>query len=92
VSGHSITFAGAATLLVSLEELPTHNTPYRLLAFCYAHIGRLDEAREIVTRLKTITSAVVPSVAPFQNPQHCELFLSGLHLAAGEQADWNRQG
>jgi len=30
----------AATLLVSLEELPTHTTPYRLLASCYAHILR----------------------------------------------------
>jgi hypothetical protein len=43
-----------------------------------------DEAREIVTRLKTITPAVVPSVVPFRNPEHCELFLSGLRLAAGE--------
>jgi tetratricopeptide (TPR) repeat protein len=36
----------AAMLLVSLEELPAHATPYRFLASCYAHMGRLDEARE----------------------------------------------
>ena len=29
----------AATLLVSLEELPAHATPYRFLASCYAHMG-----------------------------------------------------
>jgi len=32
------------------------------------------EAREIGTRLKTIIPAVVPSVVPFRNPEHCELF------------------
>ena len=47
-------------------------------------MGRLDEAREIVTRLKIITPAVVPSVVPYRNPEHRELFLSGLRLAAGE--------
>jgi adenylate cyclase len=74
----------AATLLTSLEELPTHATPYRFLASCYAHMGRLDEAREIVARLKMITPAVVPSVVPYRNQEHRELFLSGLRLAAGE--------
>ena len=57
---------------------------YRLLASCYAHMGRLDEARAIVERLRTITSVVVPSVIPYRNPEHRELFLSGLRLAAGE--------
>jgi adenylate cyclase len=75
----------AATLLVSLEELPAHATPYRFLASCYAHMGRLNEAREIVARLKIVTPAVVPSVVPYRNPEHCELFLSGLRLAAGEE-------
>ena len=74
----------AATLLTSLEELPAHATPYRFLASCYAHMGRLDEAREIVARLKTITPAVVPSVVPYRNQEHRELFLSGLRMAAGE--------
>ena len=47
-------------------------------------MGRLDEAREIVARLKIITPAVVPSVVPYRNHEHRELFLSGLRLAAGE--------
>jgi tetratricopeptide (TPR) repeat protein len=74
----------AATLLVSLEELPAHATPYRFLASCYAHMGRLHEAREIVTRLRVVTPVVVPSATPYRNAEHRELFLSGLRLAAGE--------
>jgi adenylate cyclase len=54
----------AATLLVSLEELPAHATPYRFLASCYAHMGRLDEAREIVTRLRIFTPVVCPVPRP----------------------------
>ena len=36
----------AAKLIVSLEQLPTFALTYRLLASCYAHMGRLDDARE----------------------------------------------
>jgi TolB-like protein/class 3 adenylate cyclase len=74
----------AAILRASLEQAPGFAVPYRFLASCYAHMGRLDEAREIVRRLKTITPLVVPSVMPYRNPAHRELFLSGLLMAAGE--------
>jgi len=74
----------AAMLLQSLEQAPDFVVTYRLLAACYAHIGRLDEAREIVERLRSITPVVVPSVTPFRNQEQNELFLSGLRLAAGE--------
>jgi len=57
---------------------------YRFLASCYAHMGRLEDAREIVTRLRAITSVVVPKATPYRNPEQRELFLSGLRLAAGE--------
>ena len=59
---------------------------YRLLASCYGHLGRLEEARDIVKRLRGITSVVIPSGIPYRNPEHAELFLSGLRLAAGETA------
>jgi adenylate cyclase len=55
-----------------------------LLAACYAHMGRLDEAREIVARLRAISPIVVPGVVPFRKPEDRELFLSGLRVAAGE--------
>jgi len=44
----------------------------------------IEKAREIVKRLREITPVVVPSVVPYRNPEHRELFLSGLRLAAGE--------
>jgi len=74
----------AAKLLASLEHLPTLTWTYRVLASCYTHMGRLNEAREIVKRLRAITPVVVPSDTPYRNPEHRELFLSGLRLAAGE--------
>jgi adenylate cyclase len=71
-------------LLLAIQDDPTHTTPYRFLAACYAHLGRLDDAREIVTRLRTITPVAVPDVSYLRNSEHRELFLSGLRLAAGE--------
>jgi adenylate cyclase len=76
----------AAILLASVQEAPSFAVPYRVLASCYAHMGRFDEARDIVRRLREITPVVVPSVILFRNPEHRELFLSGLRLAAGEEA------
>jgi Flp pilus assembly protein TadD len=71
-------------LLLAIQEYPSFPEPYRYLAACYAHMGRLDEAREIVARLRTITSLVVPNASYLRNAEHRELFLSGLRLAAGE--------
>jgi len=34
----------------------------------------------------TITPVVMPSTVPFRNPEHRDLFMSGLRLAAGETA------
>jgi hypothetical protein len=47
-------------------------------------MGRLDEAREAVRQLRTMTTVVVPSATHLRNPEHRELFLSGLRLAAAE--------
>ena len=44
-------------------------------------MGRLDEARAIVARLRAPTPLVAPSDLPFRNPEHHELLLSGLRLA-----------
>jgi adenylate cyclase len=74
----------AATLLLSLQEIPTWAPTYRFLASCYAQMGRLDEAREAVRRLRALTPIVVPSAAHWRNPEHRELYLAGLRLAADE--------
>jgi adenylate cyclase len=75
----------AAKLLASLELAPSFPVTYRVLAASYAHMGRLDEAREIIRRLRAITPVVVEPAARYRSPEHRELFLSGLRLAAGEE-------
>jgi adenylate cyclase len=87
--GHLLSrrFSEAVTVLrVSLAEFPHFAPTYRYLASAYAHLGRLDDAREIVRRLRAITPLVVLPVTPLRNPEHRELFLSGLRLAASEEA------
>jgi pentatricopeptide repeat protein len=74
----------AATLLASLELAPTFPVTYRVLASCYAHMGRLDDAREIVRRLRAITPLVMEPATRYRNPELRELFLSGLCVAASE--------
>jgi adenylate cyclase len=72
-------------LLLAIQEDPSFPGPYRTLAACYAHMGRLDEAREVVERLRAITPVVTPDASYLRNAGHRELFLSGLRLAAGEE-------
>ena len=74
----------AASLLLALQEGPAWVPTHRFLASCYAHLGRFDEAREIVARLRKLTTEVVPSAMHWRNPEHRELYLSGLRLATGE--------
>jgi len=71
-------------LLLAIQDDPSYPEPYRSLAACYAHMGRLDEARAIVARLREVTPLVVPGFTQFRNIEHRELLLSGLRLAAGE--------
>jgi TolB-like protein len=74
-------------LLLAIQEDPSHPIPYRVLAACYAHMGRLVDARAIVARLRSITPQVIPSdVVNLRNPEDRELYLSGLRLAAREAA------
>jgi hypothetical protein len=47
-------------------------------------MGRLGDAREIAERLRAITSVVIPDDSYLRNPEHRELFLSGLRLATTE--------
>jgi adenylate cyclase len=73
-----------AMLLRSLQEFPGWVANYRFLAACCAHMGRLEEAREMVERLRALTPVVVPSAEHWRDPQQRELYLSGLRLAAGD--------
>jgi TolB-like protein len=67
-------FDGAVPkLLLAIQENPSLPLPYRYFAACYVHTGRLDEAREIVMRLRTITPVVIPDASYLRNAEHREL-------------------
>jgi len=71
-------------LLLAIQDDPDFPQPHRFLAACYAHLGRLDEARAAVARLRAITPSVVMDIVPYRNPELRDLLLSGLRIAAGE--------
>jgi adenylate cyclase len=71
-------------LIAAVQYRPNPPQQLRVLASCYAHMRRMEEARAIIERLRTISPVVVPELNQFRNPEHRELFLSGLRLAAGE--------
>ena len=71
-------------LLQSLQQKPDWVPSHRFLASCCAHMGRLDEAREIIARLRTLTNVVVPSASNWRDPDLREFYLEGLRLAAGD--------
>src|SRR5262249_3145236 len=76
----------ATTLRASLEQHPTFALTYRFLAACYAHMGRLDQARERVGRCSALSRGFFPGVTPFRNPEQGELLLPGRRLAVGGEA------
>jgi len=56
----------------------------RIARACYAQMGRLDEAREVIKQLRAITPLVISDPSFFRNAEQRELFVSGCRLAAGE--------
>jgi adenylate cyclase len=74
----------APKLVLAIQDGPSSPQPYRFLAACYAHMGRLGEAREIVSRLRAIDPIGIPDAGYLRKSEHRELLLSGLRLAAGE--------
>jgi adenylate cyclase len=74
----------APKLLLAIQDDPSYPMSYRVLAACYARMGRLDEAREVVERLRAITPVVMTDASFLRNAEHRELFLTGLRLAMGE--------
>jgi len=70
--------------LLAMQEDPSDTSSYRILAASYAHMGRLGEAREVIARLRAITPNVMPNGRLLRNPDHRELYLSGVRMATGE--------
>jgi tetratricopeptide repeat protein len=78
----------AAKLLLAMQENPSFAAPYRVLAACYAHMGRPEDAREIVARLRAnFTPVVLTDVSQVRSAEHRELLVSGLRLAMGETVE-----
>jgi adenylate cyclase len=73
-------------LLLAVQEYPGWPQNYRFLAAACAHLGRPDEAREAIERLRPLVPGIMPAVTHLRRPEHRELLLSGLRLAAGEAA------
>ena len=73
----------AENLLRSLERAPGFPITYRVLASCFVHMGRLDDARQIIGRVSAITPVVVDNAIRYRNLEFRELYLSGLRIAAG---------
>jgi TolB-like protein/class 3 adenylate cyclase len=71
-------------LILAIQEDPSAPAPYRLLAACYAHMGKLNEARAVVERLRAFAPDLLPSFRSFLNREHREMLFSGFRLAAGE--------
>jgi hypothetical protein len=72
-----------AMLLRNLQQRPGWVPSLRVLAACYAHMGQMDKARHTIDRLRTFTSVLIPEAIHWRDPEHRELYLSGLRLAAG---------
>ena len=72
------------TLLLAIQDDASYAQPYRYLAACYAHMDRLDDAREVIVRLRTITQVLIVDAGYLRDPEQRELYLSGLRLATGE--------
>jgi adenylate cyclase len=73
-------------LRLAIQEDPSLPVPRRYLAACYAHMGQVNEAREMIGQLRAFTADIMPNCPlPYRNPEHRELLLSGLRLAMGKE-------
>jgi len=74
----------AEKLALAVRTYPGWPLPYRALASCYAHLGRVDEARAVIEQLRAVGPLEASDVRRYRHAEHRELFLSGLRLAIGE--------
>jgi adenylate cyclase len=76
----------ASKFLMAIQQAPGAPLAYRALAACYAHLGQLAEAREIVERLRALGPFALSSGVYARRTEFRELVESGLRLAMGENA------
>jgi pentatricopeptide repeat protein len=78
----------AAELRLAVQEEPSFVPAHRFLAACYAQMGRLEEAKRVVQLIRECGGDLLPRsyILAWRKPNHRQLFLSGLRLAAGDTA------
>jgi TolB-like protein len=74
----------AAELRLAVQEEPSFVPAHRMLAACYAQMGRLEEAKRVAQLIQECGGILMPPTIPYRNRDHRELFLSGLRLTAGK--------
>jgi adenylate cyclase len=72
------------SLRLAVQEDPDYAESYRYLAASYAHLGRVDEARDVIARLRAANHVVLNDAIYLRNAPHRELLLEGMRLAMGE--------
>jgi adenylate cyclase len=75
--------AAVAMLQLSVKEYPTWAPCHRILAACYAHLGRLEDAHKVIEQLGQITSVLIPNMEHWRVPEQRRFYLEGLRRAAG---------
>jgi tetratricopeptide (TPR) repeat protein len=69
-------------LQVAMEDMPVFQTPDRIPAACYGHMGLLDEGRGTIARLHAITADVMVNYPlPYRDPRHRELYFWICHTS-----------
>jgi TolB-like protein len=75
----------AEKLALSVHAYSGWPAPYRALAACYAHMGRLEDARAVIEQLRSVGALTASSeINRYRRAEDRELLLSGLRLATGE--------
>jgi adenylate cyclase len=69
---------------LALQQISEWPTLLQFMASCLAHMGRLEEAQQMVKRVRALTPVVIPGANYWRIGEDREFFLKGLRLAAGE--------
>ena len=79
-------FEESASLLKEATQLqPTVSINFALLAACYAHLGKIDSAREAIARYGQLSTVDVRNrTTLFKRPEHRQSFLDGISLCIGQ--------
>jgi adenylate cyclase len=76
--------SAARELEQAVQERPRAPLGYRFLAASYAHLGRLDDARNVIDRLCMFAPIIGEDMLSWRRAEDRQLLESGLQRAMGE--------